>query len=68
MHPATPSLFPAFGLLFVLFGALGLISRKIGRSVVPGAPFHELPEAAYVTAIVFGISCAAAMGLAIWLE
>jgi hypothetical protein len=51
------------GLLFVLFGTVGLISRRAGRSLIPGAPFHELSESAYAAAIAFGIAWASAMGL-----
>jgi hypothetical protein len=45
---------PAFGLLFLIFGVLGLVSVKKGRSVLPDGPLHQLAEAGYVVMITFG--------------
>jgi hypothetical protein len=55
----------ALGLAFVLIGVVGLISRRRGSSLIPEASFHERPEAAYVVAIVFGVSWAVALTLAL---
>jgi len=58
---------PAFGLLFVIFGVLGVVSVKKGRSVLPGGLLHQLPEAAYVVMITFGAAWTVAMTLGLFL-